>query len=268
MKSVSLLLVLAFILTKTKGAILSSPTLVSEDIVDVSRKAPILKQEKEFPWKLFQTAEHQEILRNKRVGPGNAKRYRGRPTYIKDCVQVIAKEGTYFVRQKFGSTKACGIYIAGYHNETVRVDFIKVDVTYNDGGVVAFFDGWEMNGHIFPSEDDHKHSLKERVAEMYKETFPNNQIFRVRSTQNVALIQYRIPVDSQGFIFRVSFEPNDDPCNILMLEDKRLFTLTNAGEARNCSLTSVFTPNLKLIQFQIGPPSMTPGLLSPVSTSP
>ena len=56
---------------------------------------------------------------------------------ILDCVQVIAKEGTYFVRQKFGSTKACGIYIAGYHNETVRVDFIKVDVTYNDGGVVA-----------------------------------------------------------------------------------------------------------------------------------
>lgn len=52
-----------------------------------------------------------------------------------------------------------------------------------------------------------------------------------------------------------------------MLEDKRLFTLTNAGEARNCSLTSVFTPNLKLIQFQIGPPSMTTGLLSPVSAS-
>ena len=52
-------------------------------------------------------------------------------------MQVIAKEGTYFVRQKFGSTKACGIYIAGYHNESVRVDFIKVDVTYNDGGVVA-----------------------------------------------------------------------------------------------------------------------------------
>ena len=52
-----------------------------------------------------------------------------------------------------------------------------------------------------------------------------------------------------------------------MLEDKRLFTLTNAGEARNCSLTSVFTPNLKLIQFQIGPPPMTTGLLSPVSAS-
>ena len=108
MKSVSLLLVLAFILTKTKGAILSSPTLVTEDIVDVSRKAvstlrkyylkeslmvchlislqPILKQEKEFPWKLFQTAEHQEILRDKRVGPGNAKRYRGRPTYIKGAL--------------------------------------------------------------------------------------------------------------------------------------------------------------------------------------
>ena len=38
-RGLRLLLVLAFILTKTKGAILSSPTLVSEDIVDVSRKA-------------------------------------------------------------------------------------------------------------------------------------------------------------------------------------------------------------------------------------
>ena len=49
---------------------------------------------------------------------------------------------------------------------------------------LQFFDGWEMNGHIFPSEDDHKHSLKERVAEMYKETFPNNQIFRYDQSIN------------------------------------------------------------------------------------
>ena len=35
-------------------------------------------------------------------------------------------------------------------------------------------------------------------------------IFRLRSSQNVALIQYRIPRNSQGFIFRVSYATNDD----------------------------------------------------------
>merc|ERR1712141_649289 len=122
----------------------------------------------------------------------------------------------------------------------------------------------EMNGHIFPSEDDHKNGLNDRVAEMCKETFPTKHILRLRSTQNVALIQYRIPVDSQGFVFRVSFETNDDPCNILMVEEKRLFTMTNGGKARNCSVTSVFSPpNLKLIQFQIGQPLLNTGVISP-----
>lgn len=266
MKPFSVVFILAFILAKAKGSIHSSPALISEDIVDDSRKTPLLLQEKVFPWRLLKTSDHQETFKSqprKRVGPGAHKRYYGSPTFITDCVQVIAADGTYVVRPGMGSMKACGIYIAGLHNETVRVDFSRVDVTCQDDGVVAFFDGWEMNGHIFPSEDDHRHSLRERVAEMCKETFPRHQIFRVRSTQNVALIQYRIPMDSQGFIFRVSFEANDDPCNILMVEEKRLFTLSNNGEARNCSLTSVFTPNLKLIQFQIGPPSLHSGLISP-----
>ena len=119
-------------------------------------------------------------------------------------------------------------------------------------------------------------------------------IFRLRSSQNVALIQYRIPRNSQGFIFRVSYETNDDrkycsstrerwcsetlcihntfifqfsACNILMLEDERLFTMSNDGQARNCTVTSVFTPpNLKLIHFQIGThEDSNSGLMSPVS---
>ena len=28
-----------------------------------------------------------------------------------------------------------------------------------------YFDGWEMNGRIFPSESDHELPLKERVTE-------------------------------------------------------------------------------------------------------
>ena len=52
-----------------------------------------------------------------------------------------------------------------------------------------------------------------------------------------------------------------------MLEEKRLFTMSNNGHARNCTVTSVFTPpNLKLKYFQIGTqPTSDSGLMSPVS---
>ena len=52
----------------------------------------------------------------------------------------------------------------------------------------------------------------------------------------------------------------------MVTEDKSLFTLTNSGIARNCSLTAVLTPpNLKLIQFEIGRPTSYIGLSSLVS---
>ena len=62
-------------------------------------------------------------------------------------------------------------------------------------------------------------------------------------------------------------------CNFILqeypvqsLNPVRLFTLTNSGMARNCSLTAVLTPpNLKLIQFGIGKPTSYIGLSSLVS---
>ena len=54
-----------------------------------------------------------------------------------DCVHVVARPGTYVVRKALGSPEPCGIYIAGYFNETIIVDVSKVDVTSDDDGVVA-----------------------------------------------------------------------------------------------------------------------------------
>jgi hypothetical protein len=54
-----------------------------------------------------------------------------------------------------------------------------------------------------------------------------------------------------------------------MTEESRLFTLSNAGQARNCTLMSVlYPPNLELIQFKIGKPQLQVGLVSPVSIAP
>ena len=53
-----------------------------------------------------------------------------------------------------------------------------------------------------------------------------------------------------------------------MTEEKRFFTLSNQGEARNCSLTAVLNPpNLKLRYFQVGEfqDEEGTGLITPVS---
>jgi len=271
--NLSLIFIIAvtFLTTKAQGLFNPSATLISDDSPSLlsSRKPHILEREKEFPWRLLKTSEHETILRGKRRGLPSPSIHR-RPTFINECVHVVARSGTYVVRKELGSPEPCGIYIAGYFNETIIVDVSRVDVTRDNNGVVAFFDGWEMNGYMFPSLHDHQHALNQRVVEMTKETFPTNRVLRLRSSQNVALIQYRIPRNSQGFIFRVSYATNDDPCNVLMLEEKRLFTMSNNGHARNCTVTSVFTPpNLKLKYFQIGTqPTSDSGLMSPVSLSP
>lgn len=54
-----------------------------------------------------------------------------------ECVKVVASPGTYVVRPGKGTRRACGVYIAGLHNERVRVDISLVDVSCRNRGVVA-----------------------------------------------------------------------------------------------------------------------------------
>jgi len=218
-----------------------------------------------LPWPILNTEEHQAKLRRKRSIDRRGRRHSSRnaPIYIEDCVQVIANPGTYVVHSKQGSSAPCGVYLAGLHNEIINVEVSLVDVSCKTGGLVSFFDGWEMNGAIFPAEYDHEHYLYDRFATLCKETFPKRRDLRLRSSQNVALLQYKIPKAGEGFVFRVTMELNKDPCNVLVTENKSLFTLSNGGTARNCSLTAVLAPpTMKLIQFEIGKPTSHTGLTS------
>jgi hypothetical protein len=85
---------------------------------------------------------------------------------------------------------------------------------------------------------------------------------RFISSQNVALIQYKVPLSGQGFAFRVRHLKNEkreeqtedeitgpassdiyfSACNILMAGQSGTFTLSNGGEAKNCTLTTLLFP--------------------------
>lgn len=68
-----------------------------------------------------------------------------------------------------------------------------------------YVDGWEMNGQFFPSAEDHPKPLNQRFKE-FCGSRPPKQLFL--SSQNAALIQYRVPKRGRGFSFHVRYIRN------------------------------------------------------------
>lgn len=68
-----------------------------------------------------------------------------------------------------------------------------------------FVDGWELNGEYFPSPADHALPMNSRFHEFCGQR-KVKQVFT--SSQNVALIQYRMPAKGSSFGFSVRFIKN------------------------------------------------------------
>lgn len=130
----------------------------------------------------------------------------------------------------------CGLYVVADPYKTVEISFNHLDASCESGALLGvinkmviflfsnlilipyssvlyqFVDGWELNGEYFPGVHDHPLSLEERVSEFCVEDrrYPyrkNKRMFR--SSQNAALLQYRIP--KQGsFMVSVKFHSNPD----------------------------------------------------------
>lgn len=71
--------------------------------------------------------------------------------------------------------------------------------------MLQFLDGWELNGQFFPSAQDHPRPLSER----HREFCGRRRVKQVlRSSQNAALVQYRLPQRGNGFSFTAHFPRN------------------------------------------------------------
>lgn len=66
-------------------------------------------------------------------------------------------------------------------------------------------DGWELNNEFFPSPHDHQKPMSSRINEFCGQK-KIKQVFI--SSQNVALIQYRMPIRGTSFSFSVRFVKN------------------------------------------------------------
>ncbi|XP_030370918.1 corticotropin-releasing factor-binding protein [Scaptodrosophila lebanonensis] len=148
----------------------------------------------------------------------------------------------------------CGLYVIGEPDTIVEITMKHYDVNCETGGLMAFVDGWELNGEYFPGIKDHHRPLEDRVFEFcnnYKHwpRISNKKFFR--SSQNAALLQYRIPARG-SFVANVRFHKITQPCNVLVQDTAAVYKMANYGHARNCTLSALFPASISLANLRIG----------------
>ncbi|KAJ6646670.1 Corticotropin-releasing factor-binding protein [Pseudolycoriella hygida] len=189
---------------------------------------------------------------------------------ITDCMHVTSEEGSYAFKkspqpamsqthQELGLAEegtemtVCGLYVVADPNKIVEITIKYMNVNCESGGLMAFVDGWELNGQYFPGVQDHKLNLDKRITEFCNDNkhWPLNHFNRVyRSSQNAALLQYRIPIRGQ-FVATVRFVHNPSPCNI-MASGVSIYSLINVGERNNCTLTALYPAVVSIKNVNVG----------------
>lgn len=133
-----------------------------------------------------------------------------------ECVHVASEEGDYSYKKVLNleesSKTVCGLYIMTDPTKIVEISIKYLDASCDSGALLAFFDGWELNEKFFPNEADHHLPLDQRSHEFCNKNaeWPIRQLRkRFRSSQNAALLQYRMPVRG-SFVASVKFLENPE----------------------------------------------------------
>lgn len=71
-------------------------------------------------------------------------------------------------------------------------------------------------------------------------------------SQNVALIQFRIPRRLQHFRVRISYHYNPAPCNVISTTGDGSATLSNYGLRRNCSVLLIHPEVIRVVRLDVG----------------
>ncbi|XP_061554642.1 corticotropin-releasing factor-binding protein-like [Phycodurus eques] len=162
------------------------------------------------------------------------------------CVDMVAAEGRFTFTAERPQLN-CAAFFAAEPDEVVSVEYDSVDVDCQAGDVITMFDGWVMKGEKFPSSQDHPLSPRERYVD-YCDSATSARS-SVRSSQNVAMIFFR--VHNAGSSFTVTFRKlaNPFPCNIISQSPQGTFTMVSPQQHRNCSFSIVYPVEVDISEF-------------------
>ncbi|XP_046912646.2 corticotropin-releasing factor-binding protein [Dermatophagoides farinae] len=131
-----------------------------------------------------------------------------------------------------------------------------------------YYDGWKFqNGRRFPSPGQHAEPFKTRICES-NQTYEMEMNHIFFSSQNFAMITYRIPIINTGFTFTFMLRDIVKPCNVMFYEEKHehgrspfirdKYVLQNFHREINCSAyifqqrKHKYSPYLQIVRSKVG----------------
>ncbi|KAJ8285562.1 hypothetical protein GJAV_G00028270 [Gymnothorax javanicus] len=164
------------------------------------------------------------------------------------CLDMLSVEGQFtFTTQQ--PQLNCAAYFIAEPTEVISVEYSSVDIDCRRGDFLKVFDGWFLKGEKFPSNEDHPLHLSKRYVD-YCETGMLKR--NVRSSQNVAMMFFRIHGSESSFTITVRKVSNPFPCNIISQTKEGSFTMVIPHQHTNCSFSIIYPVEIKVEELSLG----------------
>ncbi|XP_058473545.1 corticotropin-releasing factor-binding protein [Solea solea] len=164
------------------------------------------------------------------------------------CLDMIAVEGEFTFTTE-NPQLSCAAFFMAEPSEVISVDLDNVDIDCSGGDFITVFDGWVMKGEKFPSSHDHPLPVNERYVN-YCDTGALRR--SVRSSQNVAMVFFRIHNAGSSFTLTVKKHINPFPCNAISQSPEGSYTMVIPQQHRNCSFSIIYPVEIDISEFSLG----------------
>ncbi|XP_008302731.1 corticotropin-releasing factor-binding protein-like [Stegastes partitus] len=164
------------------------------------------------------------------------------------CLDMLATDG-YFTFVASRPQLACAAFIIAEPSEVISLELTDVSIDCGAGDFIKMFDGWVLKGEKFPSSQDHPLPLHQRYTDYCASTALGATS---RSSQNVAMIFFRIHSPDSGFTLAVKKQHNPFPCNIMSQSPEGSFTMVMPHQRRNCSFSIIYPVEIRLTELSLG----------------
>ncbi|XP_044781402.1 corticotropin-releasing factor-binding protein isoform X2 [Bubalus bubalis] len=183
-------------------------------------------------------------------GASPKRELEGEPLYSRAlrCVDMLSLQGQFTFTADRPQLHCATFFIAEPEEFiTIRYDLVSIDCQRGD--ILQVFDGWILKGEKFPSSQDHPLPTTERYIDFCESGLSRRTI---RSSQNVAMIFFRVHEPGNGFTVTMKTEPNLFPCNIISQTPNGRFTLVVPHQHRNCSFSIIYPVAIKISDLTLG----------------
>ncbi|XP_040052606.1 corticotropin-releasing factor-binding protein [Gasterosteus aculeatus] len=164
------------------------------------------------------------------------------------CLDMLATDG-YFTFVASQPQLACAAFIIAGPSEVISLELSDVNIDCSAGDFVKMFDGWVLKGEKFPSRQDHQLPLHQRYTDYCSSAAPGATS---RSSQNVAMVFFRIHSPDSGFTLAVRKIHNPFPCNIMSQSPEGSFTMVMPHQHRNCSFSIIYPVEIRMTDLSLG----------------